>query len=398
MTPRIQRDESLHSYMQRILYLNLGNPDFSKLKKLLPYRIDKLTIKTITSVLNWPGCYGFNRLLHDHTSYALTGVFKDTNDISYSQKDYISKSDSPNLDKTKYAYCPECVRDDLGKLGYSYWRRSHQFGVTVCGNHNAILVTSCPFCDATFSSGNNVQMVWFGRSRKYASEAAALFSGHHLDVMWRGCSGKQLSETSSIKNDDSAALKKAKFFNGLFAYGFHIRAEIAIHVLYEKLRILKSTNIIFFTELLENFDCLRGFIKEFDDARLEDSRPLFYEHEILINAAIAIYDSFDEFAKDVELRDTDPCSIESLWNTYASEGYSAVHYVEENYITGVGIWSRPYPSSVPVSPCSRDGARARRPLIYPCCNFDHLAGVGDQLTPRKVRSPLPKIPFLKLRD
>lgn len=68
--------------MQRTLYINSGNPDFSKLKKLLPFRIDKLMIKTIASVLNWPGCYGFNWLLNDYTIYALTGTFKDAHDIS----------------------------------------------------------------------------------------------------------------------------------------------------------------------------------------------------------------------------------------------------------------------------------------------------------------------------
>ncbi|WP_460154868.1 TniQ family protein [Pseudomonas sp. S1_F04] len=395
MIPRIQRDESLHSYMQRILYLNSRNPAFSKLKKLLPYRIDNLTIKTIGSILNWPGCYGFNRLLHDHTRYALSGVFKDPYDISYSQKDYISKGDSPSLSKTKYAYCPECVRDDLGSLGYSYWRRSHQSGVTVCGNHNVILVTSCPFCDANFSSGNNVEMVWLGGSRKHDSEIAAPSSGHHLDVMWKGCSGKQLNKADSIKNDDPAAFKKAKFFNGLFAYGFHIRVEIAAHVLYEKFCSLKSKKISFSTETIEDFDYLRVFIEEFVEATSENGRKLFYEHERLINAAIAIYDSFDDFSKDVEFHDIDPCSIDSFWSSYASEGYSSVHYVEENYITGVGVWSSPYPSSQSLSPYSRDGSRARRPLIYACCNFAHVAGVGDQLAPRKVRSPMPKIPVLK---
>lgn len=103
-------------------------------------------------------------------------------------------------------------------------------------------------------------MVWLGGSRNYASESAALFSGHYLDVMWQGCSGRKLSETSSIKNEDPAALK-SKILQGLFAYGFNIRAEIAMHVLYERLGFLKSTTITLVAELIENFKCLR-FLKK----------------------------------------------------------------------------------------------------------------------------------------
>lgn len=45
-------------------------------------------------------------------------------------------SDSLSLDKTRRAYCPEFVSEVFCDFGYSYWSRSHQSGVTVCGDHN----------------------------------------------------------------------------------------------------------------------------------------------------------------------------------------------------------------------------------------------------------------------
>lgn len=394
MTPRIQRDESLHSYMQRALYINLGYLNLSKFKKLLPYRVDKITIKSIASVLDWPGCYGFNRLLHEHTNFAITGVFKNPCDISYSQKDYITKSGSPVLDKTQYSYCPECVREDLSSFGFSYWRRTHQLDVSVCGYHNLILVTSCPFCDKTFASGNNVEKTWFNHQNKFFCEAEELFKGHFLDVMWQGCSGKKLSDITAIKNENYEAFKKAKFFNDILAYKFHIDTESAAHVLYERYCFLKSTNIQFSSQCLENLDCIKSFIKELHEARSENGRKFSDIREALINFALSIYGSFKDFAADVELRDAHPYPIESLWSCYASEGYNSVHYIEENYNTGVGLWSIPYPSSEKLSPYSRDGSRARTPIIYPCCNFENPVKVGDRLAPRKVRASMPKIPLL----
>ena len=371
MILKIQRDESLHSYMQRILYLNLEHSDISKLKKLLTHTVDILTVKTIASILKWPGCYGFNRILHDHTSYPISGIFKDPYDISYSQRKYISKGKTPSINKTMYAYCPECIRGDLIRFGYSYWRRSHQSGVTVCGKHNVVLVTRCPFCDATFS-----------------------FSGHSLDVMWRGCSGNQLSETDAVENRSTAALKEAEFLNALFTFGFHIPIETAMYVLYERFLFLRSTKVEFTAESIEDFEWVRCFIEKIDKDRSEIGRSLFYEGRRVIKAAIAAYDSFDDFAQDIKLRDNEPCSIEDFWSTYASEGHDSVHYIEEIYANGVGVWSCPYPSLKSLNPISRDGSRARQPLIYPCCNFTHPSEANDQLAPKKVRSPMPKISLL----
>lgn len=48
------------------------------------------------------------------------------------------------------AYCPECEADDRSRLGYAYWRVSHQLPlVTVCHTHGSPLVTGCLHCGLT---------------------------------------------------------------------------------------------------------------------------------------------------------------------------------------------------------------------------------------------------------
>ena len=47
------------------------------------------------------------------------------------------------------AWCPACVRDDIGRYGESYERAAWRLGFhVVCPEHHAILVTACPGCSS----------------------------------------------------------------------------------------------------------------------------------------------------------------------------------------------------------------------------------------------------------
>ncbi|MGY2235018.1 hypothetical protein ACW9ID_08385 [Pseudomonas gingeri] len=82
---RIQRGESLRSYVARTLYLNFGKHELSSLAN---GNILTKDVRKIASILGWSGCHGFNRLLHEHTNYPINSVFKDDHDISYSLASY----------------------------------------------------------------------------------------------------------------------------------------------------------------------------------------------------------------------------------------------------------------------------------------------------------------------
>lgn len=60
------------------------------------------------------------------------------------------------------AWCPACVRDDIGRYGETYERAAWRLGFyTVCSGHHAILVTACPGC----SSYQVRFRRWAGRQR-----------------------------------------------------------------------------------------------------------------------------------------------------------------------------------------------------------------------------------------
>lgn len=79
---------------------------------------------------------------------AATHVFKGNWDHSYSGKQYVSEGE--RFSEWEEAFCPECVREDLELLGFSFWRRYGAPYVTVCHNHNVVLQSLCPHCSRPF--------------------------------------------------------------------------------------------------------------------------------------------------------------------------------------------------------------------------------------------------------
>ena len=88
MLLRIQRDESVRYFIERNIYV-FG-------KNLFPnwYVSKRLTvedIRRIASMLGWHGCFGFNRVLHNHTHQPLQSLFKNSQDMAYSGSKYIAE-------------------------------------------------------------------------------------------------------------------------------------------------------------------------------------------------------------------------------------------------------------------------------------------------------------------
>ncbi|MCP2024268.1 UNVERIFIED_ORG: hypothetical protein J2Y76_005183 [Pseudomonas reinekei] len=376
MLQRIQPDESLRSYVARNLFVNRKDPTVNGLRGISILGICSEGIKKIASVLQWPGCHGFNRLLHHHTAYPLKSVLKSPRDISYSQTTYISARHWYELNSELSSFCPECVREDLRTLGFSYWRRSFQDDVTVCPKHNLLLLNKCPFCEKSFSDG-----------------------GHGLEVMWSKCGGAHLGEAVGIPNKDPVALKRARFVESLCSLAFHIPDDAAICILYEKLLSIEPRTAALKCERERKLEWLRDALKEIDQADdNSDSRRLNVNAREIFETLVMTYESIEDFVTDFLIYGDDLRSIDSLWSTYNAGGFESVNYIEESYTHGVGIWSCPFPSPLSLDAWSNDVMANERPVKYHCCNYSQPQTVVRRWAPRSSRMVGPAMPRIPIGE
>jgi hypothetical protein len=180
MLLRIQPDESLRSYVERNLFLQLRNPDLDIFRSpnFRYYSWDNSQVISIAEIFGWYGCYGFNKLVHLHTDYHFRSVLKSDSSFAYSESEFVTANYCFDSLKVSRSYCPICVKQDIHDIGYSYWRRLHP-KVTVCARHNVNLLLYCLFCGKPFSRG-----------------------GHALSVLWSGCGGRCLGDAQATMNTD----------------------------------------------------------------------------------------------------------------------------------------------------------------------------------------------------
>jgi len=359
----IQRDESLRSFVERNLYLSWKQPldrIFKKYPKACPTSRDVIQL---ASMLGWEGCYGFNRMLHYHTDYPLKAVFKNVQDISYSGQDYLGFGSCIGSNRIESGFCPICVREDMSVLGFSYWRRSHCTDLKVCAKHNVVLNKSCPLCAKRFS-----------------------FGGHDLDVMWKTCNGYHFSQIKAVQNTDPTELKKSQMYEQIQSFSHHISEEAALAAL------LKNVNLHDTLKheakrgsersLGEYIEWRLGIILAF---RSENRLPPEESTEFIFQVLVRAFPDFSSFVSELRHDAANFRPIDSLWSTYRAGSQESTHYVEEDYDSGVGIWSCPYPAKV------SHGMWNLRPTSYPCCNFAPAKKKGRPLQPERVAAAPPKI-------
>ncbi|MNJ22143.1 hypothetical protein D3C77_165100 [compost metagenome] len=148
------------------------------------------SIGIIAEVLGRSDTYGFNRLLHNHTSYSQVRVFPDSGQDSYSRNRYQTCSTRFETESQRPGICIDCVKEDIDSLGFPYWRRDHRY-VNVCAKHNTVLLRICPVC---------------GKDISYHS----LGYGH--DLLWGGCKGRYIHHYESKKNQNEGQLIFSRIF------------------------------------------------------------------------------------------------------------------------------------------------------------------------------------------
>lgn len=157
MRLKILADESLDSYVSRCRLVFQGNAERLKSMNLDGWRWSVANLKVISEFLGWPGIYGFNKLLHEHTAFPIAAILESKRDRnrSYSRGYYNSSEFLDYLVRgkpsTKIArYCLECAREDYKKIGFPYARRSHQYYVKACSVHRVWLRDCCQFCGSGY--------------------------------------------------------------------------------------------------------------------------------------------------------------------------------------------------------------------------------------------------------
>ncbi|WP_411381758.1 TniQ family protein [Pseudomonas sp. MPB26] len=369
MLLQIQPDESLISFVIRTIHINQYSPERSLLDDLSPRSsFDTKQLRKIAGLTGWRGCYGFNRLVHNHTLLAAKHVIKVDQDISYSGPLYASKAS--RLDMLSSAYCPDCVREDLESQGFSYWRRYTYPKVTVCHKHNTVLLERCHFCERPFS-----------------------YKGHSLDVMWRGCKGRQLCEAPSTPNLDALALRRAVTFHRLCSTQKVISYLAAARALHDKAETVLPTMTGDVALQVLELRKKMGRILQPPEGSPTVRSPYIDSREIwgILEAIILVYESCDDFLVNAASYDRQMRTVDSLWNTYQAEERLYPHFVEEDYLSGIGHWSCPHPSPHSASAFTQAGFHTLRPLVYPCCNSAPINGRARRMKPEQV-VPLPGIP------
>lgn len=304
MLLRIQHGESLHSYIDRNIALNWKNPSGEFFKKLSKTVLTFSEIKSIASAMGWLGCRGLNRLLHFHTEYPMGSVFKNNQNMSYSQDAYISQKKWLGARRQDFKFCPDCIREDIHTLGFSFWHRLHHENIGVCAKHNVILERHCPFCNRGF-----------------------YFDSHGLEVMWSGCEGRSLSESLATANYDLFELKRSKFLCDLYSCSYHISEQAVLRVLYDKLSKISH-------ESLKSCQNAEMLVKHIELAVSEMSLKNFHsDRQLSMNglcfeAIVLAYNDFDSFLNDMTCHNNVLRPIDSLWGAYKpGDGFC------NNYIT-----------------------------------------------------------------
>jgi hypothetical protein len=169
--------------------------------------------------MSWHHFAGFIKLVQQHTVYFSYRLIVDDVESMLLRHRFLEKSncDFGYVTKGKdVAICLECVKDDIERVGFSFWRRSHQNEINVCATHNVKLLKKCQFCDRAFRVEN-----------------------HCLNVLWSGCKcGRYILESETEINECSLELKRSKLNAAILNFDRKLDCVIA----YESFLIALNCN------------------------------------------------------------------------------------------------------------------------------------------------------------
>ncbi|WP_146021750.1 MULTISPECIES: hypothetical protein [unclassified Pseudomonas] len=264
----IQPQESLRSFLERHFFVDSRSPESIEFKKISRYYMRGESIGFIAAVLGRSDTYGFNRLLHDHTSYSQVAVFPDAGQNSYTRSKYPRCSTRFETESQQAGICIDCIKEDIDFLGFPYWRRDHRY-VKVCAKHNTVLLRKCPVCGVDISRHS-------------------LGYGHEL--IWRGCKGRYFHQYESEKNHDEESIVFARIFAEIGESEFAVDLKCVLaHLADEATAMCNSGKISkeYLSSIYWKLDVSR---------RISDTgtnyRPDFMYSEYMIHTIAVVHGSF----------------------------------------------------------------------------------------------------------
>ncbi|QCB46950.1 hypothetical protein E5678_13520 [Hydrogenophaga sp. PAMC20947] len=147
-TPSLIPDEDVRAYWGRVLRLNAVPATWQAEEKFTAAIRKQLTVEggaapepavAISSVANVP----LSTVVQAHTlvpfsGAVLTVTHGNWSDGSFASKELRRAATCPRM--VRQSLCPECVQEDIGFWGFSYWRRSQQLpGIVCCQKHGCAL-------------------------------------------------------------------------------------------------------------------------------------------------------------------------------------------------------------------------------------------------------------------
>lgn len=321
MLLKIQSDEALDSYLTRTFHIF---PEYRKTINPLKIKLTSSSsfwqnqeLKLLAQALGWDGCVGYNKLLHYHTDYFESAYIKHSKDKAYSQN-FFTSDHSPLMYREEVRLCLECVTSDISKLGFAYWRRSHQSCNEVCGIHNVILSRCCQFCQRIFSIKGK---------------------GHFFDILWQGCiCGKSVVDGNVIYNEDELSLKKAKLYLDIYKYDYHVDSFVAYETIvsrfmqdgYSSWSTIKSIDEYYRHRLA--IDMRADMIKNLDWFFTAGHGLFNINQRLIINIIFMLFEDFDEFVSCMLEVSNIRVPISFTWRGYV-EGNPYVR--EPKYVVSV---------------------------------------------------------------
>lgn len=272
-------NESLRSFLERHIYLDSQAPSAIPLMKISRFYMRASAIRVIAGAIGSDNCYGFNRLLHDHTSYPQLATFRQASQVGYSGSTYLSSTTRFETEDIRPAFCIACVKEDIESIGFAYWRRDHRY-VNVCAKHNVVLLRKCPVCKKSIEVHDH---------------------GYGYSLLWKGCKGRHVYEFRETINSDASEQTYSKIYEEIGQSRFYLLRDELIQHLKEKATDMASSEEIS-EEELEAVEARLEFFR-FSIPRIDsDYRPDHRYSQQLIQVVATMYGSFGSLVDDIRQR------------------------------------------------------------------------------------------------
>jgi len=282
MLLKMQSDESIRSYIGRNLHLNWGTSTYSSFRRLTQCFFSASDLQEVANISGLGGYDGLRYLLHNHVDFEPTTIFKPAEELKLPDYHYVLGHTVVGASWNGESFCPECAREDVGRLGFSYWRRSLQHAPKVCPKHDVVLINRCPYCLQTFG-----------------------IDGHGPEVLWVGCNGHPLVYAAAQAGQDPHELHRARLYRDMSVSKHVISEDDALDVVGSRFEKSRQSNDMEAGGL--GWNLKRAF------ARREDSgnRVFISNAWLIADAVFELYDSFASFADELKANGAQSSPLDS---------------------------------------------------------------------------------------